>query len=104
MLSIEVKEREVNRINRLVKAAAFPVIKTLDSFVWNNNIELPPQGITRQEVEDFSFIERKENLILMGGAVGTGKSHLASAIGLEACQSGKKSQILYSCWPCKLTF
>ncbi len=88
LLSIEVKEREVNRINRLVKAAAFPVIKTLDSFVWNNNIELP-QGITRQEVEDFSFIERKENLILMG-AVGTGKSHLASAIGLEACQSGKK--------------
>lgn len=88
LLSIEVKEREVNRINRLVKAAAFPVIKTLDLFVWNSNIELP-QGITRQEVEDFSFIERKENLILMG-AVGTGKSHLASAIGLEACQKGKK--------------
>lgn len=88
LLSIEVKEREVNRINRLVKAAAFPVIKTLDAFVWNKNIELP-QGITRQEVEDFSFIERKENLILMG-AVGTGKSHLASAIGLEACQKGKK--------------
>lgn len=88
LLSIEVKEREVNRINRLVKAAAFPVIKTLDAFVWNKNIELP-QGITRQEIEDFSFIERKENLILMG-AVGTGKSHLGSAIGLEACQKGKK--------------
>lgn len=88
LLSIELKEREVNRINRLVKAASFPVIKTLDSFVWNKNIELP-QGITRQEVEEFSFIERKENLILMG-AVGTGKSHLASAIGLEACQKGKK--------------
>lgn len=87
LLSLEVKEREVNRINRLVKAAAFPVTKTLDAFVWNNNIELP-QGITRQEVEDFSFIDRKENLILMG-AVGTGKSHLASAIGLEACQKGK---------------
>lgn len=88
LLSIELKEREVNRINRLVKAASFPVIKTLDSFVWNKNIELP-QGITRQEVEEFSFIERKENLILMG-AVGTGKSHLASAIGLEACQKGEK--------------
>lgn len=88
LLNIEVKEREVNRINRLVKAAAFPVIKTLDSFVWNKNIELP-QGITRQEIEEFSFIERKENLILMG-AVGTGKSHLASAIGLVACQKGKK--------------
>ena len=87
LLSIEVKEREINRINRLVKAAAFPVIKTLDAFVWNNNIALP-EGINRDEIENFAFIDNKENLILMG-AVGTGKSHLATAIGLEACQQGK---------------
>jgi len=88
LLSIEVKEREVNRINRLVKGAAFPVIKTLEDFVWNNNIELP-QGISRDEIENFTFMDKKENLILMG-AVGTGKSHLATAIGLKACQQGKK--------------
>jgi len=88
LLGFEIREREINRINRLVKAAGFPIIKTLDDFVWNNNIELP-QGITREEIEAFSFVEKKENLILMG-AVGTGKSHMALAVALEACQKGKK--------------
>lgn len=88
LLKIEIKEREINRINRLVKAAAFPIIKTLDDFIWSKNIELP-RGITKEEIENFSFIEKKENLILMG-AVGTGKSHMAIAVALKACQHGKK--------------
>lgn len=87
LLNIELKEREVNRINRMVKAATFPVIKTLEDFVWTPNIEIP-QGITKESIENFSFVDKKENLILMG-AVGTGKSHLATAIALKACQAGR---------------
>lgn len=87
LLNIELKEREVNRINRMVKAATFPVIKTLDDFVWTPNIEIP-QGITKESIENFSFVAKKENLILMGSVV-TGISHLATAIALKACQAGK---------------
>lgn len=87
LLTIEVREREVNKINRKVKSAGFKVIKTLDSFVWTNNISLP-ETISRDGIEKLKFIENKENLILMG-AVGTGKTHLAAALGLIACQKGK---------------
>jgi hypothetical protein len=41
LLKIELHEREVNRINRMVKTAGFRVMKTLDDFVWNSSIELP---------------------------------------------------------------
>jgi len=90
LLELELKEREVNRINRMVKVAGFRVIKTLEDFVWSQNIQIP-QGLTQEEMEQFSFIEKKENLIFMG-AVGTGKTHLATAITLKACQNGKHTR------------
>lgn len=42
-------------------------------------------------MENFTFIEKKENLIFMG-AVGTGKTHLATAIALRACQNGRRTR------------
>lgn len=87
LLEIELREREANRINRMVKTAGFRVIKTLDDFVWNSGIELP-HGLTREYMTDLGFLEPKENLIFMG-AVGTGKTHLATAIALKACQEGR---------------
>ena len=36
---LELRERETNRINRMVKTAGFQVIKTLEDFVWNRNIK-----------------------------------------------------------------
>ena len=88
LLNLELQEREINRINRNTKSAGFRVIKTLDEFIWNSNIQIP-NDITREKIEKFSFIKSKENLILMG-TVGTGKTHLATAIAVNACQNGKK--------------
>lgn len=90
LLELELKEREVNRINRMVKIAGFRVIKTLEDFIWTPNIQMP-QGLTREYMESFGFIDKKENLIFMG-AVGTGKTHLATAIALKACQNGKHTR------------
>lgn len=87
LLDIEVREREANRMARMVKQAGFRVIKTLDSFAWKPGIELP-STITREEIEAASFVKEKENLVLMG-AVGTGKTHLATAIALNLCQQGR---------------
>ncbi len=87
LLDIEVKEREANRMARMIKQAGFRVMKTLDSFVWKPGIEIP-NTITREEMETASFVQHKENLVLMG-AVGTGKTHLATAIALNLCQQGR---------------
>lgn len=88
LLTLELHEREVNRINRMVKTAGFHVIKTLDDFVWKSEIELPV-GLDREYMEELDFLKVKENLIFIG-AVGTGKTHLATAIALKACQEGHK--------------
>lgn len=87
LLEIEVREREANRISRMIKQAGFRVIKTLDSFVWKPGIEIPT-SIDREEIETAAFVKEKENLVLMG-AVGTGKTHLATAIALSLCQQGR---------------
>ena len=88
LLSLEIKERETNRLNRLIKDAGFRVIKTLDDFVFSPAIELPA-GLTREYMTELEFIRAKENLIFIG-SVGTGKTHLASALALKACQKGKR--------------
>ena len=41
LLDIELHEREVNRINRMIKTAGFNVLKTLDDYSWRSGIELP---------------------------------------------------------------
>lgn len=87
LLEIEVREREANRMARMIKQAGFRVIKTLDSFVWKPGIEIPT-SIDREEIETAAFVKEKENLVLMG-AVGTGKTHLATAIALSLCQQGR---------------
>jgi DNA replication protein DnaC len=87
LLEIEVREREANRMTRMVKQAGFRVIKTLDDFVWKPTIEIPGT-ITREEIEAAAFVKAKENLVLMG-TVGTGKTHLATAIALNLCEQGR---------------
>jgi len=90
LMELELREREANRINRMVKTAGFQVIKTLNDFIWKPAIEIP-NGITREEMELAAFVPKKENLIFMG-AVGTGKTHLATAIALKVCQDGKQTR------------
>jgi DNA replication protein DnaC len=76
---------------RRVKNARFPVIKTLDQFSWNW-----PKKINRMEVQNLfrlQFINDHANIIFLG-AVGLGKTHLATAIGYAACLAGKS--VLFS--------
>ena len=88
LLKLELREREANRINRMVKTAGFRVLKTLDDFVWGSAIQLPI-GLSAAYMEELGFLPPKENLIFMG-TVGTGKTHLATAIALKACQEGRR--------------
>lgn len=68
-----------------IRLARFPVIKTLDQFRWDW-----PTKINRLQVQNhfgLRFLHDKANLIYLGG-VGLGKTHLATAVGYQACLKG----------------
>ncbi len=87
ILEIEVKHREAERKNRYLKQAGFDVLKTFAGYTFDQ-IEIPG-SIGIEDLKKALFVKRKENLILYG-PVGTGKTHLATAIGVEACMNGRK--------------
>jgi DNA replication protein DnaC len=77
--------RRDRAIQRRIRQARFPVIKTLDQFNWGW-----PKKINRLQVQNLfrlQFIPDKANVIFLGG-VGLGKSHLAVALGYQACLEG----------------
>ena len=83
----EVQAREENtRKERLIRAR-FPSMKTLDQF----NFEEIPSLDRNMVVQLFrgQYLEAAENVVFMGGH-GTGKSHLAISLGVEACNAGKR--------------
>ncbi|MFD1205718.1 IS21-like element helper ATPase IstB [Sporosarcina contaminans] len=82
----ELQLREGAKAERLVKKARFLQKKSLSSFQWSEQIHFPSH-IDSKELCTLNFIARKENLILTG-APGTGKTHLATGIGYEACKQG----------------
>ena len=85
LLKLEVEHREASRKARLLRNANFYTIKTFDGYMFDE-IKFS-QGLTPGDLKDCKFIEERKNLIFYGN-VGTGKTHLATAIGVEACRKG----------------
>lgn len=86
LLQQEIELREIAKGERLIKKAKFMNEKELDDYRWGEHIHFPT-NLDRDSLESLSFIKRKENVIL-SGAPGTGKSHLATALGRKACRNG----------------
>ena len=87
LLQHEASQRDVNRRKRRVQDARFPVLRTLDEFDF---AALP--SLNRNKVLDLAqseYIERHENVALIG-SIGTGKTHVAVALGLAACELGRR--------------
>lgn len=85
VLEQEIHQRENNRIQRGIRQAAFPVIKTLENFDFKVIPSLnKPKVLKLMQGE---YIRKKENIILVGSS-GVGKTHIATALGYEACRQG----------------
>jgi DNA replication protein DnaC len=87
LVEIEAQQREENAHQKRLRMARFPVLKSLDQFDFT---ALP--SLNKARVLDLAqggYLDKRENLILMGNS-GTGKTHLATALGLLACQQGRK--------------
>lgn len=81
----ELIERQRRMVERRIKQAKFPTVKSLDSFCFS---VIPSLNKTLvMELARCEYIDKKENIIALGNS-GTGKTHVATGLGVAACQKG----------------
>lgn len=86
LIAAEQTERQLKSLRYQLKAARFPIHRDLTGIDWD---ETPLSQAVVEQLASAAFMEIAHNLILVGGT-GTGKSHLASAIGVAAIHHGKR--------------
>lgn len=91
ILKAEQAMRQGRSRHTLARLAGFPAIKTLEEYDFDFATGAPKQRLL--DLAGLAFLERKENVIFLGPS-GTGKSHLAIALGYRATQSGVKVRFI----------
>ena len=89
LLEEEVNFRQERAVKMRLKLAKLPVLKTIDDFDFTFQPDLDKQQVLN--LFGLSFVAEKTNVILIGPS-GVGKTHLAIALGVAACQGG------YTCY------
>src|SRR5216684_1399242 len=85
LAELEMIERERRTVERRIKEARFPAVKSLDSFEFAALPSLNKSLVL--ELARSEYVARRENIIAVGNS-GTGKTHIALGLGLAACQKG----------------
>ena len=83
LTELELIDRERRMVERRIRQARFPAVKSLDSFDFKAIASLNKMLVL--ELARCEYVERRENIIALGNS-GTGKTHIA--LGLAACQKG----------------
>jgi len=90
-LAQELESRKERRLQNLLKYARFPVSKTLDTFDFTQIPSLPKAKVLKLAGGD--FIRARENVICVG-STGTGKTHIAIALGMAAIQENYRVRFI----------
>ena len=85
LLEEEVGFRQERAIKMRLKLARFPVVKTIDAFDFTFQPELDKESVL--SLFSLAFVQDKSNIVFIGPS-GVGKTHLAIALGVAACQGG----------------
>lgn len=91
LLNVESVNRHVRAQEVLLKQAGFTALKTMEEFDFKLATGVPRKAV--KALETLSFVERCENLFLLGPS-GTGKTHIASALGYLATQNRMKTKFI----------
>lgn len=94
MTTVELTSRAESRLNRRVREAKFPLLKPLEGFDFGAVPELDLRMF--RELTTGEFINARRNVIFLGRS-GTGKTHLATALGIEACRNNYRTRFI-SCY------
>ena len=85
LAELELIDRHQRMVGRLIRAARFPAVKSLDTFDFTAIPSVNKSLV--MELARCEYIQRRENIIAVGNS-GTGKTHMALGLGLAACQRG----------------
>lgn len=88
VLGLEIRSKQEKHLAMRVSMARFPFQKTLEAFDWKFQPSIEPKII--KELATGRFIADGENVLLLGPP-GVGKTHLAVALGLKACELGLRT-------------
>ena len=94
LTEIEVAARMENGRKRRIKEAKFPLLKPIESFDFGAAPDLDTRLI--KELLGCEYINKARNVIFLGRS-GTGKTHLATALGIEACSQGFRTRFTTAC-------
>lgn len=89
----EVAFQESEKSTQVIKRARFPQTKRLDMFDFSFQPQLNKQELL--DLKNLQFMDNQQNILFLGSP-GVGKSHLAIALGVEACLQGKRT-LFISC-------
>ena len=87
LVELEMIERERRAAERRLKSAKFPCHKTLDEFDFSAAASINKPLLL--ELMRGDYLDGRENILLVGGS-GTGKTHLATSLGIAACNQGRR--------------
>ena len=85
LIELELIDRERRTVERRIRAARFPVVKNFDTFEFTAMPSL--NKMLELELARCEYVLARQNIIALGNS-GTGKTHIALALGLAACQKG----------------
>ncbi len=90
----ELQVRGEKRLKRRLREAKFPLMKTMETF----HLESAPglDGRLIHELSQGEYIKEARNIIFLG-RTGTGKTHLATSLGVEACRQGLRTRFVTGC-------
>lgn len=94
LTEIEVQVRKENGRKRRLREAKFPLLKPLEGFNFDAAADLDARLI--KDLSNCDYVKKSRNVIFMGKS-GTGKTHLATALGMEACKQGVRTRFVTGC-------
>jgi len=90
----EIQVRKENGRKRRLRDAKFPLLKPLETFDFGAAAQLDARLI--KELSECEFVHKRRNIIFLGKS-GTGKTHLATGLGMEACKHGIRTRFVTGC-------